>query len=137
MIRMKNQVIIIKRIRLDNGKEFQALKIFCKTNGIIQEFTCNYTPQQNGVAERMNRTLMNRVRGLLLESNLPKYLWVNALKCATYTLNRSPARALNGKIPANIYLGKCELDKIRVFGSKAWVVNLPRKDKLEPRGTEM
>lgn len=135
--RMKNQGTNVKRIRSDNGGEFQALERYCKSNGIIQEFTCSYTPQQNGVAERMNRTLMNRVRALLCESNLPKHLWGEAIMCATYTLNRSPTKALRGENPASIYLGKIGLERLRVFGSKAWVVNLPKKSKLEQRSKEM
>ncbi|KAG6446041.1 hypothetical protein O3G_MSEX004231 [Manduca sexta] len=139
MRRMKNQGNHIIRLRTDNGGEFQVqeLKDYCKKNGIKQEFTCAYTPQQNGVAERMNRTLMNKVRALLLESNLPKELWGEALRCATYQLNRSPTVTLKGNTPANIMFGKIKLHNLVVFGSKAWVINLPKRGKLEPKATEM
>ncbi|CAA9993509.1 unnamed protein product, partial [Nesidiocoris tenuis] len=74
---------------------------------------------------------------MFIDTNLPKSLWPEAVTTAVYQLNRSPTRALNGDIPARIYLGDCNLDKLRVFGCKAWVLNLPRASKFEPRATEM
>lgn len=81
----------------------------------------------------MNRTLIDRVRAMLLETNLPKYLWGEAIRVAAYTLNRSPTIALQGDTPANIWYGKNQLEKLKVFGSKAWCMMLLRQNKLEPR----
>lgn len=71
----------VKRIRCDNGGEFTAkkLKEFCADKGIRIEYTQSYSPQQNGKAERMNRTIYNKARLMLDESNLPKYLWGEAV----------------------------------------------------------
>ena len=62
----------VKCLRTDNGLEFCNIKFdrYCKTHGIERHKTCVYTPQQNGVAERMNRTIMEKVRCLLNESGL-------------------------------------------------------------------
>ena len=56
--------------------------------------------------------------------------------CAAYQLNRCPSTAINNKIPAGIYIGKLDLDKLRVFGAKAWMVILPRNPKIEARAHE-
>ena len=129
----------ISKLRSDNGGEFTSkrLKAFCQENGIKQEYTCKYTPQQNAVAERMNRTILDKVRCMLLETNLPKYLWGEAVRNAVYQINRSPTRALDGETPAMKQFGKQDLNKLRVFGAKAWMLKLPKQSKLEPRAVAM
>lgn len=129
----------VKRIRSDNGKEFTAnrIKHFCEEKGIIQELTIPYSPQSNGVSERMNRTLLNKARTLMLESQLPKHLWGEAVKCATYQLNRCPSSAIDYWTPTEVMYGHKDLEKLRVFGSKAWAYILPKGNKLEPRAREM
>lgn len=124
-----------KRIRVDNGGEFSSRNFqqFCKTKGIIIEYTIPYTPQQNGTSERMNRTLLDKVRIKFAETNLPRYLWGEAVRTSAYELNRSPTAANNGGIPAERWYGKNDLSRLRIFGSKAWIVKLPKEDKLEPR----
>lgn len=136
---LKAQNIVVSRLRTDNGKEFitNSLQKYCTENGIRHEYTATYTPQQCGVAERLNRTLLDKVRSMFVETNLPKYLWGEAIRCAAYQLNRSPTRALFGEVPANIYIGELNLERLRVFGSKAWVCRLPKVSKLEPRASEM
>lgn len=106
--RLENNDIKVKRIRTDRGGEFvnDNLGLFYEENGIKQETTCAYTPQQNSVCERMNRTLTDRVRAMLLETNLPKYLWGEVIRCAAYVINRSPTKALNGDTPARVWYGK-------------------------------
>lgn len=129
----------VSRIRTDNGTEFTTnkLKNYYLRSGIRHERTAKYTPQQNGVSERLNRTLTDKVRTMLIDTGLPKFLWGEALRCAVYQLNRSPSRAVNGKVPAKIYQNKVNLNKLKVFGSKAWVYILPKRGKLEPRAEEM
>ena len=68
-----------------NSKEFES---YCQEHGIRRYMTMPYTPQQNDVAERKNRTLMNVVRCMLSHSGLPKNLWGEALLTANYILNR-------------------------------------------------
>ncbi|KAJ0616238.1 putative RNA-directed DNA polymerase [Helianthus annuus] len=80
----------IKRIRSDNGTEFKNNKMeeFCDERGILHEFSAPYTPQQNGVAERKNRTLIKTARTILADSKLPINFWAEAVSAACYTLNR-------------------------------------------------
>lgn len=136
--RLNNRKCNVLRIRSDNGGEFNSneFKRFCKDKGIVQEFTSSYSPQQNGVAERMNRTLMDKVRAILLDSNFAKNMWGEALRYSNYTLNRSPTKALKGDVPAHVFYGKVKHDHLRIFGSKAWAVILPKQGKLSPRARE-
>ena len=76
-----------------------------RSEGIRNEFTIPKTPEQNGVAERMNRTLEECMRSMLSESNLPKRFWAETLSTATYLRNRSPTNALNGTTPYEAWTG--------------------------------
>ncbi|KAJ0886399.1 putative RNA-directed DNA polymerase [Helianthus annuus] len=80
----------IRRIRSDNGTEFKNHKMeeFCEERGILHEFSAPYTPQQNGVAERKNQTLIETARTMLTDSKLPINFWAEAVSAACYTLNR-------------------------------------------------
>ncbi|UYV65699.1 hypothetical protein LAZ67_3005177 [Cordylochernes scorpioides] len=124
-----------RKIRVDNGKEFSSgnFKQFCRTKGIQIEYTSSYTPQQNGTSERMNRTLIDKVRTKLAETNLPKYLWGEAIYCSAYELNRSPTSANKGIPLAKIWYKQNDLSKLKVFGSRAWRLILPKPRKLDAR----
>nr|GEU71248.1 retrotransposon protein, putative, Ty1-copia subclass [Tanacetum cinerariifolium] len=74
-------------------------------NGIARHLTVTGTPQQNGVAKRMNRTLMDKVRCLLIQSRLPKTFWAEATCTAAYLINRSPSRVIEKKIPMEMCSG--------------------------------
>ncbi|GAB2300656.1 hypothetical protein Dimus_038630 [Dionaea muscipula] len=108
---------------------------FCKLNGIERHKTVVNTPQQNGIAERMNRTLLEKVRCLLFTSKLPKYFWGEALNTAAYLINLSPSTALNFKCPYEIWNKRppC-LDHLKIFGCAAY---MHKSDgKLNPRSTK-
>ncbi|UYV64717.1 hypothetical protein LAZ67_3001746, partial [Cordylochernes scorpioides] len=124
-----------RKITVDNGKEFSSgnFKQFCRKKGIQIEYTSPYTPQQNGTSERMNRTLIDKVRTKLAETNLPKYLWGEAIYCSAYELNRSPTSANKGIPPASIWYKQNDLSKLKVFGSRAWRLILPKPRKLDAR----
>ncbi|KAK4388364.1 Retrovirus-related Pol polyprotein from transposon TNT 1-94 [Sesamum angolense] len=77
----------------------QNFSDLCDECGTKRHRTNPYTPQQNGVAERMNRTLLEKVRCMLISSGLPKSFWGEALVTAAYLINRFPSVPLNGKIP--------------------------------------
>ena len=124
----------IKVLRTDNGLEFCNLKFdeYCKKNGIERHRTCTYTPQQNGVAERMNRTLMEKVRCLLNESGLDESFWAEAASTTAYLVNRSPASVVDHNVPEELWLGKKPGYKhLRRFGSIAYVHQ--DQGKLKPR----
>lgn len=118
----------VSRFRCDNGREYVStdIKEFFEERGIQFEFTIRYTPQQNGVAERMNRTITERARCMLLDSKLGKSLWTEAVLSAVYVINRSPTDALNNMVPAEVWYGdKPNLEKLRVFGCLAYL-HLPK-----------
>ncbi|KAK1421891.1 hypothetical protein QVD17_24607 [Tagetes erecta] len=80
----------VQAIRSDNGTEFRnhIFNSFCEQRGILRQFSAARTPQQNGVAERKNRTLVEAARTMLIESKLPIIFWAEAVNCAAYVLNR-------------------------------------------------
>lgn len=121
-------------MRTDNGLEFCNTKFdaYCKKHGIERNRTCVYTPQQNGVAERMNRTVMEKVRCMLSESGLEERFWAEAAATAAYVINRSPASAVDHNIPEQLWLGRMPGYKhLRRFGSVAYIHH--DQGKLKPR----
>lgn len=131
----RQEGIKVKRIRCDNGGEFTAksLRNFCDDKGIKIEYTQPYSPQQNGKAERMNRTIYDKARTMLDESNLPRHLWGQAILTATFLINRSPCSSISYKVPARIRNKEFKFNKIKIFGCKAWAHIMPRQDKLSNR----
>jgi transposase InsO family protein len=91
----------IQNLRSDRGGEFTSTEFtaFCNDNGIHKQLTAPYSPQQNGVAERKNRTILNMVRSLLLEKQIPKKIWPEVVNWAVHVLNRSPTLAVKNKTP--------------------------------------
>lgn len=86
--------------------------------------TVPYNPQQNGVIERMKRTLLERVRCLLIESGLPKQFWGEALSTAAHIINKTPSTSLDLQIPDELWnQRKSKYDYLRVFGCLAYVHN--------------
>jgi len=121
-------------LRTDNGLEFCNSKFedYLKKFGIERHRTCAYTPQQNGVAERMNRTLMEKVRCLLSESGLEEIFWAEAASTVAYLVNRSPAFAVDHNVPEELWLNrKSGYKHLRRFGSVAYVHQ--DQGKLKPR----
>ncbi|KAL0373808.1 UNVERIFIED_CONTAM: Retrovirus-related Pol polyprotein from transposon TNT 1-94 [Sesamum radiatum] len=94
----------IKFLRSDNGTEYtdSQFQKFCEEHGIQRHFSVRKTPQQNGVAERMNRSLTERARCLRLNVGLPKSFWAEAVSMACYLINRSPRASLGGKVAEEI-----------------------------------
>lgn len=124
----------IKTLRTDNGLEFCNMEFnnLCKEEGIVRHKTCAYTPQQNGVAERMNRTILDKVRSVLSESGLPKSFWAEAAAIAVHQINISPSSAVDFEIPEEIWTGsRPKYEELRVFGSVAYIHS--DQGKLNPR----
>jgi len=88
----------IKKLRTDNGKEYVSKEFsdFLRQEGITRQLSVEYTPQQNGVAERANRTLVEMARCIMLQANLPQSMWAEAVNTATYLRNRCATKSLNG-----------------------------------------
>lgn len=113
----------IKILRIDNRLEFcnYELNNFCKECSIVRHRTVTYTPQQNGIAERMNRTLLNKVRCMLLSFGLPKLFWGEAVKTAAYLVNRTPTSALNYDIPESVWSRNLvDYSYLKFFGCAAY-----------------
>ena len=127
-------------MRTDNSGEFCSAEFdrFCKDHGIERHKTTPYTPQQNGVAERMNRTLMERARSMLSGAGLEQKFWAEALAIACYLINRSPTSALVEKTPMEAWSNKKpSLRHLRVFGCEAYAhVPSVKRSKLENKAVK-
>ena len=124
----------VKRLRIDNGLEFcsEEFEKYYRDAGIARHKTAAGTPQQNGLAERFNRTLLERTRCMLISAGLPKVFWAEAVTTIAYMINRCPSIALNFKTPKKVWSGHPpDYLNLRVFGCSAYAHI--RKDKLEPR----
>lgn len=120
----------LKTFRTDNGGEYTSGKFqeYLKRHGIRHETTVPRNPEQNGTAERMNRTLVETARSMLADAQLPKSFWAEALNTATYLKNRSPTKALNAT-PYEIWSGgKPDVSHLRVFGCDAFS-HIPREER--------
>ncbi|GJY67145.1 ribonuclease H-like domain-containing protein [Tanacetum coccineum] len=116
----------VKTIRCDNGIEFKnrIMNEFCEIKGIKREFSIARTPQQNGVAERKNRTLIEVARTMLADSKLPTTFWAEAVNTACYFQNRMLVIKPHNKIPYELFLGrKPALSFMRPFGCPVTILN--------------
>ncbi|KAG6511175.1 hypothetical protein ZIOFF_029230 [Zingiber officinale] len=131
----------IKTLRTDRGGEFLSTEFtqFCENEGIERHLSAPYTPQQNGVVERCNRTVMAMARSLLKGTHMPARFWGEAVRHAVYLLNRLPTKALGECTPFEAWMGrKPHLAHLRVFGCVAYVKNTtPRLKKLDDRSSPM
>jgi transposase InsO family protein len=124
----------VKCLRTDNGLEYcnKEFNEFCSKEGIVRHRTCTGTPQQNGVAERMNRTLCDRARSMLSHAGVSKDFWAEAICTACYLVNRSPSMAIGNKTPLEVWSGSpAGYKHLRVFGCPAYAH--VKDGKLEPR----
>lgn len=131
----------MSRLRSDRGGEFTSneVKAYCKSKGIVMELNPPYNPELNGVAERLNRTLLDKARSMLIESGLPDSLWDEAVMAATYLTNRSPTAALKNKTPFQAWFGrKPNISNLRVFGCHAFSqVPAGQRSKLGQRSVAL
>ncbi|KAK1646645.1 hypothetical protein QYE76_064450 [Lolium multiflorum] len=130
----------IKAIRTDNGTEFKnyTMQEFVDDEGIKHEFSAPYTPQQNGVVERKNRTIIEMARTMLSEFNSPHNFWGEAISTAVHYSNRLFPPPLHNETPYELLIGnKPNVMYIRVFGCKCLVKNNKGKlGKFETRTIE-
>lgn len=128
----------VKCLQSDNGKEYtsQEFTIYLKKRGIIRRLTIPYNPEQNGVAERRNRTLIDTARCLMIGSGLPASFWAKAVNTANYIRNRLPSKSLNGQTPYEMWTGRApDVGNFKVFGSPVFYLDRePGRGKFDPRG---
>jgi transposase InsO family protein len=105
------------------------LKKYCKDHGIVQQFTVPHTPQQNEVAERKNRTLVECARSMMKGKNLSNAFWAEAINTAVYLKNRSPTRCLDNVTHFEaLYGSKPVVHNLKVFGCKAFT-HTPKENR--------
>lgn len=124
---------LIKIVRSDNGGEFcnKNFEAFFSQKGILHQLTTPYTPEQNGSAERMNRTVVEKAKCLMFDAKLDKRFWAEAINHAIYLRNRIPAAGMGNKTPIEIWTGrKPDVNNLCVFGSKA-MVHVPKEKRLK------
>ena len=111
-------------LRTDNGGEYMSREFqdFLKLKGIKHQTTVPHTPEQNGVAERLNRTLVEKARTMLVHAGVPLNLWGEAVVTANYLKNRLPTKALKGYVtPYEKWFGrKPDVSHLKVFGCIAY-----------------
>lgn len=132
----------IKHIRFDNGSEFvnQGVKKLLSDEGIQIEYIVAYTPEQNGRIERKNRTVQESARIMLIASGLPKFLWPEAVRTATYLLNRATNSRCIGTTPYERWFDrKLYLGHIKIFGTECFV-QIPKqkgRKKWDPKAKKV
>ncbi|KAL3677349.1 hypothetical protein R1sor_027297 [Riccia sorocarpa] len=127
----------IKVLRTDRGGEYlsRAFKAFCERAGIHRQLTVAYSPQQNGVSERKNRTILSRARSMALDSGLPLYLWAEVVTAATMLTNMSPTRSNSGITPDEKFFGtRPDVSRLRSYGCLVFAhIDKNKLSKLESR----
>ena len=127
----KSSMKKIKTLRTDNGGEYTSTKFatYLKNEGIRHELTVPKTPEQNGVAERLNRTVVEMSRSMLIDAKLRKKFWAEAVSTAVYLKNRSPSKPLQNMTPYEAWHGrKPVVSHLRVFGCDAYA-HIPRDER--------
>ncbi|XP_048602505.1 uncharacterized protein BNAC02G09400D isoform X1 [Brassica napus] len=131
----------IKTFRTDRGGEFTSAEfnLFCEENGVKRHLTASYTPQQNGIVERRNRTLMGMTRSMLKAMKMSNYLWGEAVRHSTYLINRVPTKAFKNQTPYECLTSKKpNIKHLRILGCVAHAKIIgPYLKKLDERSKSM
>ena len=129
----------VRTIRSDNGTEFRnaVLNDFCTERGISRQYSAPGTPQQNGVVERKNRTLIEAARTMLSHSKLPISFWAEAVDTTCYTQNRTLINKDLEKTPYHVMANrKPTLKYFHVFGAKCFVLKDEHLGKFDAKADE-
>jgi hypothetical protein len=128
----------IKTLRTDNGGEYTSKEFvaFYKSAGIRRELIVPHNLQQNGVAERKNRSIEESIKSLLNDQDRSMFLWGEAAMTAIYVQNRSPHRILKDMTPKEAFSGKKpNVENFRIFGCQVYAhIPKDKRNKLEPSG---
>ncbi|CAH2088142.1 unnamed protein product [Euphydryas editha] len=133
---------IIKILRSNNGGEFCSAEIenYLRQCGIVHQKTNSYTPEQNGLCERYNRSIVEKARCLLFDAQFQKCLWAEAVNTAVYIINCAPAAGIgDNTTPYEIWTGrKPKLDHLRIFGSPVMVhIRKEKRRKWDKKAKKM
>ena len=114
----------------------KSLKGWLDGLGIERQASAPYSPQQHGVAEHPNRTLVELMCAMLIDSKLPKFLWAEAVLHTAYVRNRAMTTALTGKTPYEaMFNTKPDISHLRPFGSDVYILDESQtRSKLDPKG---
>jgi hypothetical protein len=128
----------IKILRSDNGGEYTSKEFlnFCKDVGIKRELTTPYNPQQNGVVERKNITIIEAMKTMIHDQDLPMCLWAEATMAVVYVKNQLSHSALGLKTPEEMFTGKKpEVSHLKIFGCPVFI-HIPKenRNKLDASG---
>lgn len=126
---------VMRVLRSDNGMEFRNKNMdrYLESRGIKRETTAPYTPEQNGRAERDNRTIIEGARTMLYAKGLPLNLWAEATNTAVYLMNRAGSSGTEEeKTPYELWVGKKpNLKHLRIFGCDAYM-HIPKQLTTKP-----
>ena len=114
----------MKKVRSDNGSEFRNTRVeeWCDEKGIKHEFSTKYTPEQNGLVERKNRTLIDIARSMLSEYNISDSFWAETINTACHASNRLYCHSFHNKTPYELLIRrKPNISYFRVFGCKCYI----------------
>ena len=114
----------IETLRFEYGGKYSSKELiaYCKDTDIKRELIVPYYPEQNGLAERKNRSIKEGIRTMLLDQDLPKFLWEEVVMIAVYIQNMSPHKSLDNTTPEEVFTGKkLSVDHLRIFGSPAYI----------------
>ena len=108
--------------------------MLCKDLGIKRELTTPYNPQQNGIAERNNITIMEAARDMLHYQDIPMHLWVESSRTVVYVQNRTPQRVLEKKTREEVFSSKKpEVSHLRIFDCPVYIhISKEKRTKLDP-----
>ena len=126
----------IKTLRSDNGGEYTAFDKFCAEEGIHRNKSVPYTPEQNGRAERLNRSIIEGILALLHDSGLPSTLWEEATQYYLTSKNLTPHSGIGGDVPDTVWHGSPrDVSHLRTFGCQAWAtVPQHERRKFDAKG---
>ena len=136
----KNQFEVkIKKVQSNNGTEFKNTNVdtFLDKEGISHEFSATRTPQQNGIVERKNQTLVEKARTMLDEYQMPRHFWAEAVEIACHATNRLYLHKLLGKMAYELIIGnKPQVGYFRVSDSKCYILDKHHRSKFAPKSYE-